>query len=95
MTPEEMREMLAERRGHAAYLLELFEAMTGFTTTERQCMIWLGRHHVDICTAAIERTAEWMQIINQNQDESREVNYDAVVRYASGTMKGMTKAASA
>ena len=97
MTPEELRHKLQVKRGHAAYLAELFESLMGFTPTNQQCMIWLNRFDVDICAAAIERTGEFLLQYNQEADEeirSGNLNYGEktqtdLLRYASGCMYKM------
>ena len=100
MNAESLRAGLKAKRENATYLSELFESLIGFTPSHAQCMVWLNRFPVEICSAAIERTAEWLleyqQTMNENSTVTDKETGETVelvdktetdiLKYASGTM---------
>jgi hypothetical protein len=90
---------MQQRREETAALTELFNSVIPeFTPDDRQFHVWLQRYDVDIVAASIERTAEWVNQVEQKVEELeaegkgvpaalRKTKLD-IIKYASGTMKG-------
>jgi hypothetical protein len=90
---------MQQQREEVEALKELFNSlMPEFIPYDRQFRIWLQRYEVDVIAASIERTAEWVNQMQQKVEELeaegrgvpaalRKAKLD-IVKYASGTMKG-------
>jgi hypothetical protein len=90
---------IQQQREEVEALKELFNSlMPEFTPDDRQFRIWLQRYGVDVVASSIERTAEWLNQMEQKVEELeaagkgvpaalRKTKLD-IIKYASGTMKG-------
>ncbi len=97
---ESLRVKLQEKRESVSYLKELFESLFEFTPSDSQFMVWLNRFPVEVCSEAIERTAEWVLEHQQNLKEGKVITHKEtgkeipwvektetdILKYASGTM---------
>lgn len=103
-SPAEIMQRIQQQREEVEALKELFNSlMPEYTPDDRQFCIWLQRYGVDVVASSIERTAEWLNQMEQKVEELeaagkgvpaalRKTKLD-IIKYASGTMKG--KAAEA
>jgi hypothetical protein len=102
MTPDELRKKTQRLKEETAAVREfwLTTLPEDFAPDNRQCQVWLQMYGgLDNVIAGLERTQQWLQQRDQDNEERREQgkpplpakNKLDIVKYASGVMRNIDR----